>query len=415
MLWLWLIVLTVVVTGLLAWPLVKNQRTSEAPSDNPDISVYRQQLEDLEGDIRRGFLSPEQGGAARLEIERRLLGAAEGAPRLDDKAAGRRWLPAAVIATVIPLLSFALYATLGSPELKGLAFAEQDAGAGRPDQQEFSGMIDSLAARLEQDPENIEGWRLLGRSYAALGQNGEAVDALRRALALDEEDANTQLALAENIMLAAGGTVTGEARRLFARALELAPGESGPRYYMALADFQAGDVQSAHDRWLALANEAPADAPWRESVIERLRESAARLGLEPPQFAAAQAPGPSEADIAGAAEMTDEDRTAFIRSMVERLATRLREEPGDVEGWLRLARAYGVLGETGNATGAYLAALEAAPDNAEALWQAGQAAADGGDNKGALAHWRTLLAKLDPSSADYVELESRIGELAGKP
>ena len=129
-------------------------------------------------------------------------------------------------------------------------------------------------------------------------------------------------------------------------------------------------MRAAIELWLDLLRESTADAPWRPMVAQQIREAAARLGIEPleaatvpetaPESAPQSAPpGPSAADVEAAGEMSAEDRAAFIRSMVARLAERLEAEPGDFQGWLRLAQAYGVLGEASQARDA-LSRAEAA-------------------------------------------------------
>jgi cytochrome c-type biogenesis protein CcmH len=146
-------------------------------------------------------------------------------------------------------------------------------------------------------------------------------------------------------------------------------------------------MREAVTTWTDLLREAPPEATWRDFVAGQVRQAAAALGEDPPPEAAetttaetappaasppmtsppvasppiAGVPGPSQADVEAAGQMSGEDRLAFIRSMVARLATRQEEQPENLDGWLRLARAYGVLGEADHA--------KAALDRAEALVQ----------------------------------------------
>ncbi|MFQ5533680.1 MAG: c-type cytochrome biogenesis protein CcmI [Sphingomonadales bacterium] len=285
MLWAVFGFMTLGAVVLLGLPLVRRREGAGAAVGSRDLAVYRAQLKELEGDLKRGLLSETEGRAARLEIERRLLGAAGAPADRPVSAPARRWVPAAILGVLVPAITFGLYARLGSPDVPGMAFADQDVSPSRQDpaseQKSFAELIDRLARRLEEQPGNVDGWRLLGRSYTRLGQYGKAVAAFRRAIALDSEDADTQLSLAESLTMVAGGVVTPEAARIFARALELEPGLPGGRYYLALAAFQAGEFKAAHDGWLALRNDAPPDAPWLPNVQARLEEAAAELGIEP--------------------------------------------------------------------------------------------------------------------------------------
>jgi cytochrome c-type biogenesis protein CcmH len=130
--------------------------------------------------------------------------------------------------------------------------------------------------------------------------------------------------------------------------------------------------------WKSLAEDVPAASPWVRLLREQIARAAGELGIDAPAISRAPegAPGaaprgPSSADVEAAQEMTPEDRMAFIRSMVEQLAARLDSQPADPDGWLRLARAYDVLGEGDKARAALasaeavIAALpEAAPERA---------------------------------------------------
>jgi cytochrome c-type biogenesis protein CcmH/NrfG len=141
--------------------------------------------------------------------------------------------------------------------------------------------------------------------------------------------------------------VTPKAEAAFKALLALDPRHPGARYYLALSRAQAGDMQAAFDGWKALAADSAADAPWQPALRARLREAAQALKIDLAE-ALPQAPpprGPTEEQMRAAANMSAEERQQMIRGMVESLAARLKDNPSDVEGWTRLARAYEVLGE----------------------------------------------------------------------
>jgi cytochrome c-type biogenesis protein CcmH len=261
---------------------------------------------------------------------------------------------------------------------------------------DLAGAVAQLEARLAREPEDVDGWRLLSRSYTLLGEPEKAAEAARRAAALDAGSGATasESATGEDLVTAAGGTVVPEARRHFEAALAADAHDPRARFFLGLAQAQDGNNQEALTRWLALEADSPADAPWLEGLranidrlaaemklgpdaLARLRPAPGRTALAAPP-AGATAPGPTAADVAAASAMTPDDRSAMIRSMVQRLADRLAQEPGDVDGWLRLGRAYAVLGEQEKSLDAFRRASEADPkrDDARQAYASARAALD---------------------------------------
>ena len=384
-----------------------------APRGAHGLEVYRHQLREVEADLERGVLSAEEAAGVRLEVQRRLLAADAEREAEGGGAPQRRGLSALVLALLVPALALTLYGWLGSPDTPGQPLADRaksDGGAvaqqGQP-----PGMAEAvvrLAARLEREPGDVRGWVLLGRSYLELGRYGDAAEAHRSALALAADDAQIHAALAESLTFAAQGIVTEEARRSFERSLVLAPGHPGARYYLGLADMQAGRTRAAYERWLALAAETSPEVPWYavlrsalEGVAEELGEDLAGLPAASPP--APSAPGPSGEDVAAAANLSATEQAEMIRSMVARLADRLEDQPDDLEGWLRLGRAYGVLGEAIKAREAYARAAALAPEEAPVLLAYGTAIVAAGDDERvpaeALAVFEQVLQR-DPVNPD---------------
>ncbi len=375
--WLFAGGLSALAIALLLWPLLRRPAAA-APRQAYDLNVYRDQLAEVEREAAEGNLGAEQAAAARAEIEHRLLATAETAVPAPDGSGkpgtiGRAvtWSLALALGIAIPLAAVGLYLQLGNPGLPSLPFAERpvpEAPAENVAGQEMEALAAGLAARLAEDPDNRDGWLLLGRSYAQLQQFDAAAQAYRRAIAQGFDDADTQSSLGEMLAAQAGGTIGPEARDAFAAALEHDPNDPRARYYAGLALAQDGRPAEAIELWLGLLRQSTAEASWRPVVAQQIREAAANLGIEAPEIPAAPdvapdvapdsaggvprmgaQPGPSAADVEAAGEMSAEDRAAFIRSMVARLAERLEAEPGDFQGWLRLAQAYGVLGEADRA------------------------------------------------------------------
>ena len=394
MLWIIIVALTAAVLAALIAPFIRAQRDSPGRAAY-NLAVYGDQLREIDIDVERGVLSAGEADSARIEISRRMLDAAPPGDRTDDSANARggrargaiQFTGLALIVLAVPAIAGVIYVSGGSPNEADQPFASRaDVRAAQAEQQAPDGMAEMvrrLSDRLAREPGDLEGWLLLGRSYTVLRRYTEAAQAYARAAGLAPDDATVLSFLGESLVYSADGTVTQPAIDAFDKVLAVQPKNVAARFYLALARAQAGRLQDAYDGWFALAADSPADAPWLPDLSSRLRDAAGELGiafampepLPPAQVAAApSAPaapaaperGPTAEDIEAAGELGDDDRGAFIRSMVERLAARLEENPNDPQGWQQLARSYEVLGETEKAA--------AARARAEALG-AGQTAA----------------------------------------
>ncbi len=383
--WLAAAVVTATVLALLLLPLVR--RGAPPPERlEYDRAVWRDQLAEIERDVARGVLAADQAEAARLEIKRRILAAsgASGGPERVARAGSPR-LALALIA-MVPAVAVGLYATLGRPGVEDQPLAARTAtpapdrtAAGEAPQMSLAEAADRLRARLEDHPDELDGWVLLGRSYITLNRPAAAAAAFARALQLagDRPDLAPSLApslaasYGEALVAARGGEVDADARAAFAQALAGDAQDPRARYYLGLARAQAGDLAGALQDWVDLVAIAPADAPWLPMVRGQIASAAADAGIDPgtlrPSAAvadlmpAAPPAGLTREDVAAAERLSPAERQTMVRAMVEGLAARLAEQPEDIEGWRRLARAWTVLGEPAKAAeaAARIEALEA--------------------------------------------------------
>ncbi|HYM30009.1 MAG TPA: c-type cytochrome biogenesis protein CcmI [Candidatus Cybelea sp.] len=385
---LWVIFAAMIAAALLLLLLpLRRMRGATASRAAYDLEVYRDQLAEIGRDRDRGVLTDAEVSAARLEIERRMLRA--GADLKTAAATNWRWRGAtsAALAVLLPAGALALYAMLGEPAVPDRPFAERkDEAPAAHDAQadQIADMVNRLAERLKREPNNPQGWLLLGRSYLVMHRYDDAVNAYRKASELDPENPDAFMFLGEAQIYAADGTVTPGAVESLRHALKLDPKHPGARFYLALQREQAGDTQGAFDGWLALAVDSPADAPWRPVLDQQLRSLAEKLHVDlakvmpnappaspapPPAAAQPNAPGPggpSAADVEAAQQMSPEAREQMIRTMVQRLADRLGQQPDDFDGWMRLGRAYQVLGQGDDAAAAFAKAVKLRPNDASA-------------------------------------------------
>ena len=349
MLWLVLALMTAAAMFAVLWPLARSRRVDDNASD---VVIYRDQLHEIERDRASGTIGTAEADAARVEVSRRLLAAADAqAPPAADPALRlrhRRWTAVAAF-VVIPLGAICVYLVLGSPNLPGQPLAQRFAAPA--DANSVAGLIARVETHLERNPDDGRGWDVVAPIDMRLGRFDDAIRAYRSALKLEGETADRQASLGEALAGAAGGVITTDAKGAFERALVLDKSNPRAQFYLGLAAEQDGRASEAVDRWQSLIAHAPADAPW----LAYVREALARVEPSRAQTQGSGAPagsGPSAQDVASAAEMLPSERDQMVRGMVGRLAARLSADGSDVEGWLRLMRAYVVLGELGKARAA---------------------------------------------------------------
>lgn len=368
MLWIAFAVLALVAILTMLLPLLSRMQPS-SDRDAGSMSILADQLREVDTDAARGLISAEEARAAQTEIKRRLLAVsrttgAASTPRAGHDGRVVLW----IAALAVPLAAGVLYARLGAPDVPAVTFASRQGE--RDEQAQIAELTGQLLDRLQNDPAGgpTEGWLLLGQTYLRAGRYDDAVAAF--ANVVDRPDATSSVLsqYAEALVARDDGIVTPEARTFLQRARKMDPSNPAASYYEAVAMDQTGDSNAAYDLLVARLDAATGPAPWMEVFVAQANRIGAEIGRAPISMAsfapvvAGNAPGPTADDVASAAEMSDEDRAAFIRSMVARLADRLAQSPDDLDGWMRLANAYGVLGEVENAQDAYRKADALAAD-----------------------------------------------------
>ncbi len=342
--WIIAALMTLAAIAAVLIPLIRSRGPGEDAAAY-DIEVYKDQLDQVGHDYDRGLLTAEQAQAAKTEISRRILladrkrnSATPTASRSLNKAL------AVVLAACIPAAALGFYMLQGTPDLPGLPFAERpneqpQTAAGGETATSLEASAETLAKRLEGEPDDLQGWVLLARTYMSIGRYRDSVTAFERALALEAGEPSLYSAYGEALFMAASSVVTPTSRKAFEEALQQDPADSRARFYIALAEDQAGNRQEALDQWAALLADSPGDAPWVPAVRDRIRNTAEALGIdvatvmpEPQSPDSGPQSGPTKAEMAAAAQMSPD----------EGLAQRLADDPRDFAGWQRLIRAYSV-------------------------------------------------------------------------
>ncbi|GLQ07823.1 c-type cytochrome biogenesis protein CcmI [Sneathiella chinensis] len=459
MIWVLLLVLTVVALMILIYPLLKKDTEGTARVKG-GLTVYKQQLQELEQDVARGILSGTEADQARLEIQRRILKASRESGAGDTLRSARMIGVAIALIVAVPAAALGLYYQLGSPTLKALPLASRDIQAEKQAlaSQDMGGLVAKLAQKLQEQPDNLDGWILLARSLSRMGRYEEAANTYLQALRIAPDDADLLVGAGENFYFLADGVMSDAAINAFERAYQMSPDHPGARYYMALREAQSGNEEKALQDWIALFEDSEPDAPFMEILRSRIADMGATLDRDVSELLASKGPvdapavgaGPTREDMEAAASLSEEDRQDMILSMVERLATRMAEAP-EFDGLMRLGQVYSTLKQFENAADAYGRASGMQPDNPgplvmqafslvkagetagavvpedalalyrkaltldddipEALWYVGVAEAAAGNREEALRHWRKLQSVVPEDSALHGNVEKAINAL----
>jgi cytochrome c-type biogenesis protein CcmH len=365
LLWVGFAVLTAAVIGAVVAPLLR-VRTSEASSAEADLAVYRDQLAEIEADRTRGLLGAAEAEAARAEVARRLIaraGEPNATPSIDPSVGCK---PAAktvwALVAIVPAASIGLYLAVGSPWLPARPHAERVSAPAA--QASVGELVAQVEARLREQPEDGQGWDVIAPVYLRVQRYADAADAFAHAMRILGETPRRLAGFAEATVLAADGIVNEDARRAYEKVLAAEPDRHEARFWLAVAKEQDGDLRAAIASYSELLERAPSDAAWRAAISERMdalkRQVAGGDAVGKSEMPAVEG-GESSAStprlpVPGAeadpAQMGTEARVAFVTQMVDGLAARLKSNGKDLGGWLRLARAYSVLGRKEEAAAA---------------------------------------------------------------
>lgn len=440
--------LTLLVLAWLLRPLLRQRPDtgSGITSASLNAALHRDQLQALQADLARGVITQQDFETTRDELQLRLLDDTESfvpqQPAVGSKPSfwtARR--TAAVLGVSTPLLAVALYLQLGSPALLDpTAMAQNGPGGGQVSEQQIRDMIDQMAEKQNATPDNLKGWAMLARSYKLTGRLEEAKAAFEKAGSYVRTDPDVLLDYAALLGNLAGNRLDGEpSAKMIEDALQMVPDHPTGLMLSGIGAYQRGDFATAVRQWeklLGMMDPSTEDAQQMRNNIADARSQ----GNLPPADSSKLPPVPQGAAAGG---MTPE----MINQMVERLANRLKDNPGDHAGWARLANAYRVQGKLDDAAAAYAKtgplldsdanlltqyadllamrakgdfkgqplvlinkALSLDPKHPNALMMAGQAAFQAGEDAQAIRHWETVLGVLPAGSEDARQVQAEIAD-----
>lgn len=281
-----------------------------------NLAVYRDQVGEVRQAAEEGLIAPEAIGSAQDDIHHRALEETRPAAVRSDAAPARR--TAWALGLLLPLASVLTYLSLGDPQAIGQrgATGTQAAAAGGAQHsvsaEQIEGMVANLALRLQSQPDDAEGWMMLGRSYTALGRYPDAVTAFRRAVALVPGDATLLSDFADVLGMAQGKRLAGEPARLVQQALD-----ADPKHVKALAlagsvAFEARDYPAARGYWERLIAVVPAESDIARSVrgsiaqAQQLEQGGAQAGAAPDAGAGRARPAAAGAVVRGEVRIAPE-------------------------------------------------------------------------------------------------------------
>ncbi len=382
--WVASVIMVMAVMAVIAFPFLRRPRKILARAEY-DLAIYKDQMRELEDDIAAGEISGEEAKAARNEIARRILAADTARQRAanaikDKGSATGRGIVMLLALALVPALAYGVYVQKGRPGMPDMPIAKRLAVAAQ--RHDTSALIKRVEDRLAKHPDDIEGWLALAPVYSRQGQYAKAANAWKNAIRLSKKpDPDLYNALGESLVYANRGKVIPQARDAFSKALKLAPKNPMSRYFLAMAEVQSGDRKKALADLKSLLRDLPADFGGRPIIERQIAKLEGKPAGEKPKPATAQkqrektssapksasAPatdgGPTPEQVKARMKrlqgMTPQARQEMIRNMVDGLEQKLKDNPDDLGGWLRLIKARAVLGQKDKAQAAYEAAREA--------------------------------------------------------
>jgi cytochrome c-type biogenesis protein CcmH len=288
------VIAAVFAIGALAFivlPLLKHGPDAGVSRNAINVAVYRDQLRELEADVRAGTLAHDQYERSRQEIEARLL---QDVSATEAAAAPRSEWGAVGFAVALPACALAIYLLVGNPQAIQMAGAPPGAPHGVTEEQ-VRAMVEQLAARMRANPEDPAGWKILARSYAALGRFTEASEAFANAASRDPGDAQMLADYADALAMAQGRTLEGEPEKLIARALTIDPANTKALALAGTIAFNRKDYAKAVEHWERILAGVPPESEIAQAARSNIAEARAlaggKLAAAPPAASAPPPPG----------------------------------------------------------------------------------------------------------------------------
>ncbi len=272
-------ILSLSATALVLSPFIRS-RWGTTSRTQQVIGVYHEQLDEIDRDLNRGLLTEKQAAVSKAEIERRINEATGPAEEITSGLGViGRTLTAAAITLVLIAGAFSIYSNLGRPDQQDRPLATRtEALQLAQHTQRMDELSRNLAARLEENPGDAEGWAMLGRVHQVFGRFTESADAFARVHALRPKTATAAADHAEALVHVSEGIVSEAAERMFVETLSVDPKHVKARFYLGMALAKRPDeIARAIELWSSLEKDSPPDAPWLEALRANIQVARADL------------------------------------------------------------------------------------------------------------------------------------------
>jgi len=277
----WLLIALMIVLTLLGVlrPLLSRKPRQSNKDDQAHINVYRSRLDELAADEENGVITSTQADSMRKELEQNFLQVIENQPANtnvteEDNSSGQRWGTVTVITVVIPLVAIGLYMLIGSPD--AINPVNETPHTKLEQQHSITDMVTRLEAELENEPDDVEGWNMLARSYTALRNYEKAALAMQRLYELVGDQADVLVRYADTLAMLRGGQLSGKPLELIEKALALEPEHAVGLWLAGMASAEQGEYQAAIDYWHRLLPHIANN----DAELSRVKEMIARAQQE---------------------------------------------------------------------------------------------------------------------------------------
>ncbi len=323
--------LTLLAMAFIVLPLLRGFKNTGISSDELNLEVFQQQLEELDNDLDSGILDQTRYDAARKDLEKELLTDVSGdkvASAAMNSSSGRWAMGTAVL---IPVGAVILYQLLGTPEIIPRLTGQvpdttvNSAQAKAKNMPPMDELVQKLADKLVEQPENIDGWLMLARSYMSMDRVQEGLEAYGQAMRLAPENTAVLLAYAEGLAKTEGNSFTGKAASLIEKAIELDGDNPNARWMMGIVSYQRGNYPSAVEHWERAQMLLGPDNKDAATITNALADARREMGEAPklpsiiPQAVAKSAPTANAAS-----------KSKIILEVVLSDEMRAKTKPGDL-------------------------------------------------------------------------------------
>ena len=272
-------------------PLLRNRELLAVSRDDLNTEVIKSQLAELDTDLHAGKLGQDQYAAARTDLEQELLYDLSTTDPAQREPRSGRWATLLIV-PALPLCAVLLYQQLGSVELidrlqQARSLQSQPAQQQSQQNASIDEMVATLAARLQQQPDDLKGWVMLARSYTILKRYSDAELAYKNVLRLGGENAEMLTDYADAMVMTNGGTFTDESGALLIRALQLDPGNIKGLWLAGHWKNQSGAYADAINYWQQAAAQLPADSKDAAVITQQISQLQQQSGISPAPVVAA--------------------------------------------------------------------------------------------------------------------------------